>query len=284
MAGLAGLSPLAGFVREQAFATPEQRSGDPADPRHARRYWAAPERMPWHLRAWALAPVSPVINPGLPDTRLGNASQPAGTMSPGTPYMDATPYGTHAAPWPKGAETTVDPDAVARRLEQSAVIHGTGLGGSQQKWLQIAALQDRWVEVWNPGPETPTVQAAPPQQVAMASAGWGSTDRVGNPRGVNDHDFQNAHLHRRYAAGSIPGNYMWMKPGGRPLVKSVPGPARPAIGPASPYEGQDLAVAFGVQGAVLQQPAADYEAPPDPYTAPPLSQQRAIRPGPVRLW
>jgi hypothetical protein len=118
-------------------------------------------------------------------------------------------------------------------------------------------------------------------QVKNSAGGFGSTDRTGNPDGVNGYGFQNAHLHRRYATGSVPGNYMWMKPGGRPMVKTTPGPARPPIGDASPFTGQDLTLSFSTQGAVLANPAGDYEAPPDPYVAPPLSQQASTEPGPV---
>ena len=283
MAGLAGLSPLAGWVNSAAFATAEQRNGGPAHPEHARGQWAEPERMPWALQAWALSEPAPVPDASYLEP-FGTGSLPRQVATDGTPLFDATPYRTHAAPWPKGVETSVHPDAVARQLEQSAAIHAIGFGASQRVQLVVDAQQDSWHEDWNPGPESATLQMPVNRQVAISTAGGGSTDRVGNPRGVNDYDFQNAHLHRRYATGSLPGNYMWMKPSGRPMVKSVPGPARPAIGEASPFTGQDLTRAWSPQGAVLQQAAADYEAPASPYTAPPLSQQQHAEPGPVKLW
>lgn len=283
MAALTGLQPVTGWTEQHPEATAEQRLGGPANPAHARPEWASPEPMPWELTAWAMTPASPVIDPGLP----GAAEPPvlpAGIGTIGTPYYDATPYGTHAAPWPKGVETSVGPDATARQLEQSRAIHADGMGAAKVKMRQIDALNDTWEQVWNPGAESSTLQQHVPQQVAMSVGGGGSTDRASNPAGVNEFDFQNAHLQRRWATGSIPGNYMWMRPGGRPMVHTVLGPARPPTGAVSPFTGQDLAASYGTQGAVLTTPAAGYSPPPQPYTAPPLPQQAAAEPGPVMLW
>jgi hypothetical protein len=60
---------------------------------------------------------------------------------------------------------------------------------------------------------------------------------------------------------------MWMRPGGRPMVKTTPGPARPATGQDSPFTGQNLAWAYGLQGAVLATAPIDYEPPPEPFVA-----------------
>jgi len=72
---------------------------------------------------------------------------------------------------------------------------------------------------------------------------------------------------RRFATGSIPGNYMWLKPGGRPLYKTMAGPARPAVGENSPFAGQDPTLAFGTLGGILTDLPAEYEAPPQPALA-----------------
>jgi hypothetical protein len=72
-------------------------------------------------------------------------------------------------------------------------------------------------------------------------------------------------MHRRYAAGHLPGNYMWMRPQGRPLFKTLAGPARPAIGNESPFAGDDLGFAFSYDtGAVLQSTPQEYVPPPSP--------------------
>lgn len=286
MAGLAGINPIQGWEVEQPEASAEERLGGPADPRHARPYWAVPERMPQFLQAWALSPASPDVSPGLLDPALAASAAagalPAQTSGPGTPYYGATPI-THAAPNIKGVETSIGPDASARRAQQSAAVHADGLGESAH-FFSISALQDQWTDFYNAEPESPTRQQPVNGQVGKASGGFGSTDRVGNPDGVMGHGYQNAHMHRRYATGSVPGNYMWMRPAGRPMIKTTPGPARPPIGEASPFTGQDLTLAFGVRGAVLANAPNDYEAPADPYVAPPLSQSQTTEPAPVAWW
>lgn len=282
MPGLTGVDRISGFVADRT-ATAEQRSGDPADPRHGKGL--VRERLPWQLQAWALSPVTVQRQEGLTAPLGRDLALPAGIVQPGTPLVDWAPQHSHAAPWPKGVETTVGPDAIARRLEQSAAIHASGTGTASAKVNVIPAVQDHWEEIWSTGPESATLQQPVNRQVRIAAGGFGSTDRSSNPRGVNSlGGMQNAHYHRRIARGRIPGNYQWLLGRGRPLVKSIPGAARPPVGAASPFEGQNPAKAFGVQGAVLNRPAADYEPPPDPYTAPPLSQQRVVAPGRVKLW
>jgi hypothetical protein len=83
------------------------------------------------------------------------------------------------------------------------------------------------------------------------------------------------HLHRRYAQSSIPGNYMWLRPGGRVMYKTVPGTAKLPIGPESQFttdNADDSAKAVGFPfnpyGAVLQQTPTEYVPPPAPNIAP----------------
>jgi hypothetical protein len=65
---------------------------------------------------------------------------------------------------------------------------------------------------------------------------------------------------------------MWMTPTGRPLMKTLPGPARPAIGENSPFTGQDLGASFSYNGAILQNVPTEYVAPPQPnLTTPPAA-------------
>jgi hypothetical protein len=112
--------------------------------------------------------------------------------------------------------------------------------------------------------------------------GYGSTDRTSSFARQNQYGYDSAHSHRRYATGSVPGNYQWMEPGGRPLVKTTPGPARPAVGQDSPFTNQDLTVAHGVQGAVLQDAPSDYVPPGEPYVAP--SHLPSAEPAPIKWW
>jgi hypothetical protein len=48
------------------------------------------------------------------------------------------------------------------------------------------------------------------------------------------------------------------------MVKGLPGPARPPIGIDSPFAGDDLGQAFGINGALLQNVPSEYVPPPQP--------------------
>lgn len=175
----------------------------------------------------------------------------------------------------------MQPDAREEHLLWSLQLHAIDSGASRRMHTTTDAQQDSWAEVWTVDPGT-SMQDQTNGQVRQAVAGWGSTDRSANPNRQNSYGFDSAHLHRRYATGSIPGNYLWMKPAGRPLHKTVAGPARPAVGEASPFTGQDLQRDYGVQGAVLQDVAVEYTPPAEPYIAP--SYGPAPDPSPVAWW
>lgn len=291
MAGLTGLQGLASTA--QAFqvtepeATAEQRLGGTADPAHGHATWEQPYRYPWEARgAAAQYPVPP--DDGLVShTRFAHA---AGTLTE-DPVADLTPYRTHAAPWPKGVETSTDPDAVARQRIASAAIHASNTGAARNILDTAAgwARQDDW-ELIDTQREGSTLQdPAISRQLRSAApgAGYGSHDRVSSLAAQNGYGFAAAHMQRRYAAagrGSIPGNSLWMKPGSRPMIKSIPGPARPAIGPDSPFTGQDTRAGYSPYGAVLTAVPADYEAPPDPQLGPPLTAAAGTVPGEVSWW
>ena len=84
----------------------------------------------------------------------------------------------------------------------------------------------------------------------------------------NQYGFDSAHMRRRYAMSSIPGNFMWMRPKGRPMHRNLPGPARPPIGIDSPFTGDDLGVTFGYDtGAILMDQPQEYVPPPSPNVA-----------------
>ncbi|GAA0287297.1 hypothetical protein GCM10009527_098280 [Actinomadura nitritigenes] len=279
--GLTGLSPVLGSITLQPEATPEQRLGDPADVRHGQELVAplAATGYPWEVLAGVVAPKGPF---GAEAQLIGQAQgwpDPHGTGNQ-DPTFDRTPR-THAAPWPKGVEQSTDPDATARQLIQSRDIHASDTGASGKIRTTIAALQDRWAEIWTVTPGT-SIQEAGGDQQKSAAGGYGTTDRVTSFARQNAYGFDAAHAHRRYSTGSIPGNYLWMKPGGRPMVKSQPGPARPPVGEVSPFTGQDLAQSYGVQGAVLQDDATEYQAPPEPYLAPDYGP--GGDPAPVSWW
>lgn len=278
MAPLAGLQGIAGSITYDPQASAEQRLGGPADPRHGQPYAVPPAQYPWEV----LTGVAPPQQYGDQAPLAGSTdwAQPAGS-SDQHPFFDGTPN-THAAPWPKGVEQSVQPDAVARQLEQSVAIHATDMGGSRRMHTTVAALQDRWSDFWTVDHGSSLQDANMPGQLKAAAGGYGTTDRVSSFARQNGFGFDSVHMHRRFAIGSVPGNYLWMKPGGRPMRKSQAGPARPPVGQASPFTGQDLTRDFGVQGAVLQDVATEYTAPPEPYLAP--SYGPSPDPGPVSWW
>jgi hypothetical protein len=164
-------------------------------------------------------------------------------------------------------------DAIHDQLRQMGN-HGSDLGTSRnmQTDQQGYAVQDHWQEIWNVTPGHEDTPLAP-GSISNQSGGWGANDHAENTyRKQNGWGLGSAHLHRRFATGSIPGNYMWMRPGGRMMYKTLAGPARPAIGGNSPFQGDDLGNAFAYDtGAILQSQPTQYVPPPEPYLAPPVA-------------
>lgn len=263
LTGLTAISGLQTIVDENSQATPEERMGGPADPAHAN---ALAE--PYIPRG---AQLGTQHGPYGPENQLLSDEYwffEAGGIPDQDPTYDHTPS-HRAGPWPKGIASgpnlgDVNPDATAMRLEQSYRLHSVDTGAQSRIQVDKAyALNDTWetVEQNNPGSDT---LAQIPRQAMSGVNGWGTRDRRQSMALQNEFDFDTAHQHRRYATGSIPGNTMWMKPGGRPLVKSLAGPARPPIGVDSPFTGQDLGEAFSYDGAILQNVPSEYVPPPTP--------------------
>jgi hypothetical protein len=274
VAGLQGLSALAGFQQleeDTPEATPEQRMGGSADPYHghtgeqATPYSYESQAVPGSGSAW-----SPPED-GFVDLDSYAPFLPAGVLTD-DPTSERTPW-THAAPWPADpiGDGSVGPDNTVRQVMQNAAIHAIDVGGKRnQQIFTMDPLQDTWKEIWfvDPGSSDLDTTLSGQMKSGLAPGGRGSTGRQQTFAHQNSYGFDSKHMHRRYATGSIPGNYMWMKPGGRPLVKSMAGPARPPIGEGSQFTGDDLGQAFGIDGAVLQSPPVQYVGPPTPYVAP----------------
>lgn len=271
--GLTGLSALAGqqtLIEENAQATPEERYGGPADPYHAYVGQQA-QPYPWQSKMGQAAQAGPIH--GAESQLLGDpewAWEDAG-LDVDDPTFDHTPA-RRAAPWPKGILSgPVDansPTAIANQLQQSAAIHGINMGASRRMQQNPIGnvQQDEWEELSELNPGFSALQ--PQSRQAMGSSFmFGSRDRSTTFARQNEYGYDSAHMHRRYATGAVPGNYMWLEPAGRPMRKSLAGPARPAIGPNSPFEGDDLGTAFNVDGALLQNVPSEYVAPPQPNLA-----------------
>jgi hypothetical protein len=267
---LTGLTGLAGYqvtIDENSQATPEERMGGVADPAHAD--YLAQKDIPRGSR------MGTPIGPYGPDNQLlGDELYffEAGGTPAQDPNFDYTPN-THAGPWPKGVASgpnlgDVGPDAMAERRRQSYLLHSEGTNGSAHLTRdRDEAQNDQWETIDQLNPGHSDLDSGLPKQQRSSGFGWGWRDRTLSMARQNDYGFDSAHQHRRYAVGSIPGNYMWMKPGGRPMVKGLPGPARPPIGVDSPFTGQNLGQSFSVDGAILQNTPTEYVAPPQPTLA-----------------
>lgn len=274
MDGLTGLEPLGGPVRlietvADSQATPEERSGNYVDPRHAKRGQQA-QPYPWQSSMMAQPDVG--HGPYGPENAFLDdeywVTVPAGNASQ-DPTMDLTPS-TRGGPKPRGVLSGpvpgATPDDIADQLAQSMAIHGirTNAGVRAMVPPQAVGIQnDVWVDFWEMNPGTTMLQPMSRQQMS-SSFMYGSRDRTQSFARQNEHSFDSAHMHRRYATGSIPGNTYWMRPGGRPLVKNIPTVARPATGPTSPFAGDNTMFDYNLYGAVLQATPTEYTPPAQP--------------------
>lgn len=276
------LTPLAGLINgpppvqpvtyladPTPQATPEQRSGDPVDPRHEQLGEVA---RPYPWEGVAQGPHGPY---GPENQMLGDTFSlvsPAGYLGQ-DPTADLQPQ-TRAAPWPAGvANGSVQPNEQAPRLVESFVIHSSDMGVGRQMLYRPAMdpTQDNWelIDRVDPGD---SLQVPVPAQVSGYSGGFGSTDRVQSfsKNRQNEYEFDALHERRRYAQSPVPGNWMWLQPGGRPMIHPLAGPAALPIGQDSPFTGQNTGASFNADGSVLSDLPAEYTSPLDPELSGPL--------------
>lgn len=273
MDGLTGLAGLQSLYVSTPEADAEEIQGNPADPRHGK---AGEQAQPysWESQqtpAGKHGPYGPPADDFL-DENCDYYFLPAGMVTD-DPTAETAPW-THAAPFPKNVagDLSVSPDNISRQRRFSMWAHSLKTGGKRNVTVPtMEPQQDRWQEIWENDPgETMLSDVSPQMKAGLAPAGRGSTDRTQSFARQNRFGFDGWHMHRRFATGSVPGNYMWMRPGGRPMNKSLAGPARPPIGPDSPFAGHDLGQAFSYDGAILQDTPTQYVAPPEPYVSPPV--------------
>lgn len=174
------------------------------------------------------------------------------------------------------------PDGNSRVLRQSYEAHSVDTGAARKARASSDPQQDHWEGFYNlvaGDDEVPVTPGA----IAYQANGFGVNDRRSNPMAkVNQYGFATSHRLRRFATGSVPGNYMWMLPAGRPMNKTLAGPARPATG-EGPFSGQDTTASFGYQGATLQDPATEYVSPPQPLVVPATQDSEDYAPA-IALW
>lgn len=269
---LTGLMGIEGFIVTNPEATPEQIHGGTVDPKHA-KWGEVAQPYPWQMTQYGPSyhgPYGPQ-NGLLEDEIDGTAALAAGTLDD-DPTADKVPYYGHAAPWPKNntGDGSVSPDNTEKQRRQSRAIHGVNLGASMKFLYEptLEANNDQWRDFINVDAGTSIQPAGVPPQVGIAVGGFGSRDRVNSLAKQNQYGFDSAHMHRRWAVGSIPGNYMWMKPASRPMVRSMTGIRHFPTADDSPFAGDDATMAYGLQGAILTQPPSEYVAPPQPVTTP----------------
>jgi len=283
MPGPTALTGLQGFVQTDPQLTPFEQQGGPANPAHALGLWEQPSPYPWESSLDGIGGYNP---PMAPYVGVGDYPDelPAGNITQ-DPAGDRTPYRTHAAPNKVSLSGNFGmlnqrPRGSTEQLEQSAIIHagvpGYDASGMWTRGPAAEALQDHWTAFYDVEPGN-SILVTPDAQTRSGAApgGYASHGRETSNARQNEYGFDSAHMHRRYAVGSIPGNYMWMRPGGRPMVKTLPGPARPAVGVNSPFAGQDTGVGYypsGNVGGILADPATEYVAPPTPSGLVPAAQ------------
>lgn len=263
--GVGGIVGVQAFRATQfPYAEPRQMQGDAVDPKHSATGEVA-QPYPWQEFAGKIGPFGPEI--GLLADEPPSQTLTAGDMSQ-APTLDHTPYRTHAGPHirkPKLDDR--QPDGNADYLMASYEAHATRTNAAENAKASSNPLQDHYTGFFETIPGEDQVTGAG-SQVSPAAFGIGVNDHTSNVFAKrNEYGIHASHRHRRYATGSVPGNYMWMKPGGRPLSKTLAGPARPAIG-VGPFEGDDPMATFGINGAILQDNATEYVSPPQPFVVP----------------
>lgn len=266
MAGLTGLTGLTSTTNDDPEGSAEVTYGGPSEV-HAQNH---PGIYPWQD-----LPGDPPHGPYGTQAQLIEGvpgSQPAGAPGPLTNIRPTT----HAAPWPKG------------------------IGSGDNSCIQEAA-EDAWCSAerhtsdQNEVNPRLTGRIAPPN-VAQMTFNYNSRGQSGlatdvppqlkGARGKDmaqgfqkpmDYDFAGAHVSERFPMPGVPGNYLWQRPGARPLIIETPNAGNPAWGTGqdSVFAGQTPQVTYGPTGAVLQNPPNQYQNSPEPTVNPALNPQSA---------
>lgn len=281
--GVPFIAGVQGFrTVRQPFADAATMQGGTADPLHG-QFGEQTQPYPWQEFAGKIGPFGPEI--GLLADEPESQTLAAGNMTQ-SQILDKTPYRTHAGPHidqPKTDDRL--PDGNADYLQRSYDAHSVRTNAPAFPRASSNPQQDSWQGFYSvvPGGDM-TTNTNKDGQVGPQAFGFGVNDHVSNdfPK-VNAYGYNMAHRHRRYATGSVPGNYMWLKPAGRPLSKTLAGPARPAIG-LGPFQGDNPMATFSQHGAILSDPATSYVSPPQPYVTPATESGDADIAPVIPLW
>jgi hypothetical protein len=274
MSNVPGVNGITGFVISNPEAPPFNVHGGPVDPKH-QEWGETASPYPWEVVP--MGPYPGLMNPidGMVEALPDNASLNAGLLSD-DPTADQTPT-YHAAPFNNEGPAVKNAEQLdvqgraagsARQLLDSLRVHASNTGASLKKLFAptMLAIQDDWEGFYNPEMGGDIVPAIP-GSVSYQANGFGVNDHVSNAFAkVNGYSFNTAHRHRRFARGPIPGNTMWMKPGGRPMVRSFTGVHNfPTSGA---FAGDDIGASFSTYGAILSEVPSEYIPPPQPVVGP----------------
>lgn len=274
MANVAGVNGITGYIVSNPQATPFEQQGGIADPKHA--IWGE-EASPYPWENVPMGPYPGLINPI--DGIIGrdadsNFGIPAGSLSQ-DPTADVTPS-TGAAPFsnenplaPMADQLDTHKRAIGsrRQLLDSLRVHAMRTGAGLKRMFLLPAEQDSWNAFFNAVPGQDNVPVVP-ISIGAVAGGYGTNDHRSNPGAkVNSFDLATSHRHRRYATGSVPGNYLWLKARSRPMVRSFTSLYNfPTSGA---FAGDDPGASFSTEGAILYNPASEYVPPTQPYLASP---------------
>jgi hypothetical protein len=269
MPGLSALSGYNAISDSNPFASAEDRSGGAAnphvieshsDPAYQSQLTKAGSHGPYGLEnqllgddMWFIEPAdAPELNPEF-DYNTPNLTRSHGSVS------NIVSNGTVPSQY----------DSINLQIAQmDNKLSDMGTSRRMTHSQDLEPLNDHWQEIWevdNGSSDVPDTT----KQIAYQANGFGVADSVSNAyHKTNEFGFNSKHMHRRFAIGHIPGNFMWMRPQGRPLFKSIAGVARPPVGGNSPFAGQDVGFAFSYDtGAVLMNTPEEYIPPPSPNIA-----------------
>lgn len=281
---ISGIQPYTGIgiiKDDAAFATPEERYGGTADPFHGHTgeqdkpySWQSlqmpaashgpygPQNQLLDDEYWFLEPAGyPEQDPDF------DRNMPSLTRSHGSVHNV-----TISGPLPSQY------DAINRQLSQMGNKASDLNTSNSMMYNSLGYVQnDNWNEIWvvdDGSSDLPEVG----KQFSHQANGFGVNDAASNASRKTNFlgGWGDKHFHRRYANGHIPGNYMWMRPNGRPLFKTIAGTAKLPIGPDSQFTGvddpngnpKDIGFPFDPYGAVLQSTPTEYVPPPAPNVAP----------------
>ena len=286
--GITGLNTDRFRVVLQPEAAPAGVHGNAVDPKHTQTGETA-EPYPWIEFLGPHGPYGPAesdLLSELPESR----TLPAGEIVQ-DPSGDQTPYYTHGGPNIPGLlfnrETGPNhlPDGASSYLEKSRLAHGVRTNAGEKGRQSSNPENDPWTSFYEPiqGEDLLTNDRVRDGQVGPSAFGYGVNDHMSNdfPK-VNSYGFNTAHRMRRYSTNVVPGNWMWLNPGGRPLHKTMPHSAYPPTGDG-PFSGQDATYGYGIEGAILMDSATEYVAPPQPKVVPAVQAYDDVSPV-VELW